>query len=156
VTREEAQRAVLAALVHTSEREVHWLLLSDQKLFGRGSAAQWLQPLDNQPDLAEAIDAFCARFARLQDTLGDKLLPRALGVLREPVRGFLDNLQRAERAGLIGSSVSFVAARDLRNRFAHDYTSRLEVLATLLDEAHGLVPFLVDTQQALAARLRAA
>jgi len=35
--------------------------------------------------LAERLDAFAARFARLQDTAGDKLLPALLTWLGEPV-----------------------------------------------------------------------
>lgn len=154
MTGEEARQAAVAALIHASERELHWLMVSDRKLFASGAASQWIEPLEARPELAESIDAFCARFARLQDTLGDKLLPRALMQLREPVRGFLDNLQQAERAGLVSTASEFVAARDLRNRFAHDYSDKLEALAQLLDAAHALVPFLARTQTALAAALR--
>lgn len=154
MTQDEARRAALDELLHISDRELHWLLISDNKLFGNAPAVQWMRPLDAEPDLAEAIDAFCARFSRLQDTLGDKLLAIALKTLREPTGGFLDNLSRAERAGLVPSERQFVAARDLRNRFAHDYSSKPAVLASLLDEAHALVPVLADTQRRLADVLR--
>lgn len=87
MTQDEARRAALDELLHVSERELHWLLISDSKLFGTAPAAQWMRPLDAEPDLAEAIDAFCARFSRLQDTLGDKLLVLALKAIREPTGG---------------------------------------------------------------------
>lgn len=154
MTRDEAERAVLAELVYVSERELHWLSLSDAKLFRSGAASQWMRPLDADPDLAEAIDAFCARFARLQDTLGDKLLPRALALKQERVGAFLDNLHAGERAGFIGSVDDFRIARRLRNRLVHDYSSQPALLAQLLDEAHGLVPFLAHTQNQLADVLR--
>ena len=118
-------------------------------------ALQWMQALDEAPDLAESIDAFCARFGRLQDSLGDKLLPRALTAQQERVGGFLDNLQTAQRLGWISDTVDFVASRKLRNRLVHDYSQDLEALAALLDEAHALVPFLAQTQARLAAVLAA-
>jgi hypothetical protein len=36
----------------------------------------WVQKLAQQPELAEKVEAFASRFARLQDHLGDTLLPR--------------------------------------------------------------------------------
>jgi len=36
------------------------------------------QDLENNIELAERVEAFVARFGRLQDTLGDKLLPTLL------------------------------------------------------------------------------
>jgi len=45
--------------------------------------------------LAERLDAFVARFARVQDTAGDKLLPVLLQRVGEPVGSALDNLDRA-------------------------------------------------------------
>jgi len=70
--------------------------------------------------------------------------------------GVGQQVQRAERADLISSATEFIAARDLRNRFAHDYTNKPAALAALLDAAHDLVPFLARTQQRLAAALGAA
>ena len=125
------------------------------QLFGKASAASWMVPLDDMPDLAESIDAFCTRFGWLQDTLGDKLLPKALAAQQERTGGFLDNLQAAERSGLVTSSIDFVAARKLRNRLVQDYSENIEALAVLLDEAHHLVPFLAQTRAQLAAVLRA-
>lgn len=43
------------------------------------------------------------RFGRLQDTLGDKLLPLLLSLLGEKVSSAIDNLDRAERLGFIES-----------------------------------------------------
>ena len=55
--------------------------------------------LSADQDLAERVDASVARFGRLPDTLGDKLLPRLLGWLAEPVGPAIDNRARAERLG---------------------------------------------------------
>jgi hypothetical protein len=50
-----------------------------------------LANLDANPELALKIEAFASRFARLQDTLGDKLLPSWLKQLGEPVGAAIDN-----------------------------------------------------------------
>ena len=39
------------------------------------------------------VEAFVSRFCRLQDTLGDKLLPALLKALGEPDRALLINLE---------------------------------------------------------------
>jgi hypothetical protein len=77
--------------------------------------------LSADQDLAERVDAFVARFGRLPDTLGDKLLPRLLGWLAEPVGPAIDNLARAERLGLIRSGEEQIEARPLRNFMIHGY-----------------------------------
>lgn len=43
--------------------------------------------------------SYVSRFARLQDTLGDKLLPQLLRALGEKTASTLDNLNVAERLG---------------------------------------------------------
>ena len=61
-------------------------------------------PADPLPSaLSERLDAFVARFARLQDSLGDKLLPALLRALAEPVGAALDNLNVGERLGWFDS-----------------------------------------------------
>ena len=76
------------------------------------------------------LDAFSARFARLQDTAGDKLLHSLLTCLGEPVGSVLDNLDLAARLGLLATtSDDWIAARNLRNRMVHEYIRVPEVLA---------------------------
>ncbi|WP_018716289.1 hypothetical protein [Arhodomonas aquaeolei] len=50
------------------------------------------------------MEAFVSRFAHLQDTLGDKLLPAYLAALGERKGALLDNLDRAERLELVPSA----------------------------------------------------
>ena len=87
----------LAAVV---TRESHYLAQTDQRLFARAFGAAEVLTLAANPDLAERVDAFVARFGRLQDTLAGGLLPRLLEAMLEPVGSTLDNLYRAERLGL--------------------------------------------------------
>jgi len=99
--------------------------------------------------LAERLDAFAARFARLQDTLGDKLLPALLTRLGEPVSSVLDNLDRAARLGLLEQpSETWIAVRAMRNRMVHEYIRNPDLLAQAVNEAHQAVPMLVQLGEA--------
>jgi hypothetical protein len=95
--------------------------------------------------LAERLDAFAARFARLQDTAGDKLLPALLTRLGEPLGSVLDNLDRASRLGLLPQrSETWLAARTLSSRMVHEYIRNPAVLAEAVNAAHEQVPMLVE------------
>lgn len=68
-----AQR--LQFLTRVVRKECQHLAATDQRLFiGMFTLAQAAR-LEEDPDLAERVEAFVGRFGRLQDTVGDKLLP---------------------------------------------------------------------------------
>jgi uncharacterized protein YutE (UPF0331/DUF86 family) len=71
--------------------------------------------------LAEKVEAFASRFARLQDHLGEKLLPRFAALVGEPSRTLLDTLAFAERAQVLSDAQAFIAAGRLRNALVHEY-----------------------------------
>ena len=102
--------------------------------------------LGDDIDDAERVEAFVARFSRLQDTLGDKLLPALLLALGEPVGAVIDNLDRAERLGFVASADDWLATRRLRNRMVHEYVEDPAVLAESLRQGHALVPMLLDVE----------
>lgn len=103
------------------EREAKHLQYTYQKIVGKGLVLDWVNKLADQPDEAELVDAFVARFARLQDTLADKLIPRFAALLGENPKSFIDTLSFAERQGWIDNGDDFIAARRLRNRLVHEY-----------------------------------
>ena len=145
----DAARARLAFLLETVALEAEHLQATDQRLFAEAFTAERAATLRADAMLAERLDAFIARFARLQDTAGDKLLPALLARLGEPVASVLDNLDRAARLGLLAqSSETWIAARALRNRMVHEYIRKPELLAEAVNQAHGAVPMLVDFVQA--------
>jgi hypothetical protein len=96
------------------------------------------------------VEAFVARFGRLQDTLGDKLLPRLLEWLAEPIGPAIDNIARAERLGLIRSGEAWIEARQLRNFMIHEYVRDASRLASALNQGHASVPLLVEAASAMA------
>ena len=133
----------LRFLLETVALESQHLCDTDKRLFAQAFTAERAASLRADPLLSERVDAFAARFARLQDTAADKLLPTLLLRLAEPVGSVLDNLDRAARLGLLTqSSDEWVAARALRNRMVHEYVRDPAVLAAALTEAHEAVPML--------------
>ena len=110
---------------------------------------RWLDAVEQNADLTERLDAFVSRFCRLQDTLGDKLLPAYLSMQLEPIGTVLDNLNRAEKLGLIASVADWIEARSLRNSLVHEYTEDVELLRQSILRALELVPMLETVTQKL-------
>jgi hypothetical protein len=98
----------LRFLAETVLAEAALLMSTDARLFSVPMTPERAESLRADQDLAERVDAFVARFGRLQDTLGDKLLPRLLEWLAEPVGPAIDNLARAERLDLIRSGEEWI------------------------------------------------
>lgn len=139
----EASRERLRFLPETVELEAQSLQDTDRRLFAEPFTAVRALSLRADPMLAERLDAFSARFARLQDTAGDKLLPVLLSRMGEPVGSVLDNLDRAARLGLLAQpSEDWLAARALRKRMVHEYVRDPAVLAEALNQAHQAAPML--------------
>ena len=119
---------------------------------GRGKAGG-IKIADN-PEEAERVEAFVGRFGRLQDTLGDKLLPVYLNALGELPGSAVDNLDRAERWELIPSVDDWLTARKLRNQMVHEYIEDPEVLASALQSGHEFVPTLLLVAENLIAAMK--
>ena len=83
--------------------EMEHLEYTDEQLFKTPFTQQKAESLKTDKALAERVDAFVGRFSRLQDTIGDKLLPCLLEAMNEKQSAFLDNLDRAEKLGQLES-----------------------------------------------------
>lgn len=106
---EHAQAAILAlALVH---KEAGHLGYSQSTLFALPIDLSWVQSLGNHPEVADKVEAFISRFGRLQDHLGDKLLPRFAALVGENSKTLLDTLAIAEKTDLLVSADAFIAAQ---------------------------------------------
>jgi len=121
-------------------KECRHLVVTDQRLFGTPVTDQRATQLDVDPDLAERVEAFVGRFGRLQDTVGDKLLPLLLDALGERPAAVIDNLDKAERLKLTDSADAWMAMRKLRNPMVHEYVEDLVILASALQTGHDFVP----------------
>lgn len=146
--------ARLRFLARVVEKESRHLSETDARLFAEPFTRERVESLEGDPVLAERVDAFVGRFARLQDTVGDKLLPAVLTVLGETPGAAIDDLDRAERFGWLQSVDVWMTARQLRNRMVHEYVESPELLADALNTGHELVPLLTATGQAIVEELQ--
>ena len=146
-----------ACLQHLAQavlsRSAH-LQTTDRCLFGRPFSVERAQQLDADAELSKRVDAFVARFRRLQGTLGDRLIPALLTALREPLGAVIDNLHRAERLGWLDSTDEWLSTRKLRHQMIHAYIKDSAILASALQAGHGQVGRLIATTNALLLELQ--
>jgi hypothetical protein len=143
----------LQFLVRVVRKECRHLATTDSRLFGVPFTLQQVERLEADPDLAERVEAFVGRFGRLQDTVGDKLLPQLLGALGEKLSSALDNLDRAERLGLLKSADEWMTMRSLRNQMIHEYVEDPVLLANALQTGHSFVLELITTADRMIAEI---
>jgi hypothetical protein len=81
------------------------------------------------------LDQMLFRFGRLQDAIGQRLLPAILRAGQEwrDDETFLDKLHRLEKLGAIPSASDWVQLRDLRNNAMHEYPDHPELNAANLN-----------------------
>lgn len=133
----------LEFLSRVTEKECKHLLDTDHRLFGNLFTIEDAKKIEADPILAERLDAFVGRFSRLQDTVGDKLLPALLSALGETPGPAIDNLDKAEKFGFIESADGWMEMRRLRNQMVHEYIEDLAVLCSALRSGHVFVTVLV-------------
>lgn len=84
----------LLSLLEVVRREANWLRRAERRLFAYPLDKAWFTGLEQDDAAAETLEAFVSRFARLQDNLGDKLIPACLRALAERTGSAPDNLSR--------------------------------------------------------------
>lgn len=69
------------------------------------------------------LDQFAYRYTRLQDDMGARLMPAVLKALGEDIAPMsaIDRFVRLEQLGWLNSADDWLALRQVRNQFAHDY-----------------------------------
>lgn len=135
----------LRFLARIAEKEARHLIQTAHRLSAIPFTPERVAELEDSLDLAERVDAFVGRFGRVQDTIGDKLLPVLLAALGERLAAVIDNLDRTERLSLIPSAEHWMKLRKLRNQTVYDYMEDPRVLAEALQSANAFVPVLIGT-----------
>lgn len=133
--REEVER--LGRLLALVAREDEHLLAVRQRLLGDDcdvSEARAEALLADATGI-DRLESFGAKFARMQDTVVDKLTPALLRAAGESVFAAIDNLGRLERLELVESADDWIAMRRLRNRLVHEYIEHPADLASELTRA---------------------
>jgi len=139
----------LKFLQRVVEKEIHHLNYSALKVFNQPFNVERAKQLNTNEELAEQVEAFTSRFSRLQDTLGDKLLPTWLDVLEEKTAVAIDNLDKAEKIGVLPSVELWLELRQLRNQMIHEYIEDLDVLVDALQAAYKHLNFIIGVANAI-------
>jgi len=148
----DGEKARLQMLQETAKLELLHLQQTNQRLFAQPWPQEAMAKKMLDIDFAERVDAFVARFGRLQDLLGDKYLPAWLRAVQEPVGTALENLDRAEKLGLVQSADDWISVRKLCNQLVHEYVGRMDILHSALFQANDQVGLLAFTANQLAER----
>ena len=101
--------ARLARVLDLVDREARHLA-EVTRFFGDAEAIdrQWLERQLAVPEGIDRLESFGAKFSHLQDTLSDKLLPLFLRAAGEVPGTAVENLNRAERLGIIRDTPGMV------------------------------------------------
>lgn len=118
-----------------AEREASHLQYTYRTLYREPVSLAWVEALVEREDLAEKIDAFVGRFGRLQDQLGEKLLPAFARLVGGQPKSLLDVIAFSERMGWLDNAEDFVGARRLRNLLVHEYTTEPQLFLDALEAA---------------------
>lgn len=137
---------IVEQLVRITAKEVRYLERTVNRLQNANIDLAWVESLENNDEHSEMLDAFVSRYGRLQDTLGDKLLPALLRLNLERTGSQLDNLLRAEKLGWIESTQDWIEYRELRNRLVHEYMESASDLLSALQQALQSAHKLGETQ----------
>jgi len=146
MTTSQDQQFILAQLIRVTAKEVRYLKRTADRLRSLDIDIFWVESIESNDEHSEMLDAFVLRYGRLQDTLGDKLLPAILRASLEKTGAQLDNLLRAEKLGWIDSAQAWIELRELRNRLVHEYIESADDLLSALQQALEGVHILTETQ----------
>lgn len=137
------------------EADRHAAALSDALIEWDAATIISLVQLEQDRLLLRLADQLLFRFTKLQDAMGERLLPATLQQLAEPFEDWpmRDRLNRLEKLGFLNVD-DWLRWRDLRNRLAHEYPDQVELrFATLkasVAAAHELIAAYRHWRQRLA------
>ena len=118
----------------------------------RGALAEWLVRPVQEWAVIEAdshavrlLDQIIYRFSKLQDAVGERLVPATLGIQGESIDDWPmnDRLHRLERLGYLDAK-QWVVWRAIRNSLSHEYPDAMQWRWAVIQQA------LIAAQQLLA------
>ena len=116
----------LAAALWEADR--HAQILQEALGEWRADPATGWEALDADRLKIRLVDQLLFRFTKLQDALGERLIPATLGLLQEPFEAWpmRDRLNRLEKLGFLDVT-QWLDWREIRNRLAHEYPDQPEL-----------------------------
>jgi len=139
--------STLSLVLELGDREAAHLMAVRKRFFDTCAAGtvpeEWLEQKLSTPEGIDQLESFGWKFGRLQDTIMDKILPRCLLLMGEKAGAAIDNLNRAERIGLVNDGDEWLEMRRLRNLLVHEYLPSTRRMAEVLQRARELTGELV-------------
>jgi len=125
--------------IYLSQCALHVTVLDE----GLAEARVWM-PLSADTSIGKEMlrvfDQIAYRFAKLQDSMGEKVLPLILELAQETVPAnatFTEKLNRLERIGAIPSADEWKRFRAVRNALAHEYPDDPELRTSAINRFLG-------------------
>lgn len=144
---EHAQNARQA--LELARKEAGHLAYTHRTLFDQRIDLSWVESLNHRDDLSEKVDAFVSRFGRLQDHIGEKLIPRFAALVGEAPITMIDTLVFAEKIGWLEDAERFFGARKLRNLLVHEYLTDPALFLESLQTADRAARMLLSIVEAI-------
>lgn len=139
----------LIFLSRVVKKEIKHLKYSAKKLFATEFNIERAKLLAHDDELAEQLEVFTSRFCRLQDTVGDELLPTWLSILNERTKTAIDNLDKAEKIGVLPSVELWLELRQIRNQMVHEYIEDLDVLVNAVQTSYQQIGFIITVAESI-------
>lgn len=114
-----------------------------------------LERIEQDSALMRLADQLVFRFTKLQDAMGERLMPATLAYLAEPYedRPMRDRLNRLEKLGYLDLR-DWLHWRDLRNQLAHEYPDQAEQRLQTLQATVTAATHLMATYRAWLQKLK--
>ncbi len=144
MTLEAGLKERLVFLMRVIKKEQNHLAYSQGQLFKSDFNIAKAQELEVNQELSQILEAFNGRFFRLQDMVGDKLLPAWLSAVKDKPSTAIDNLDKAEKLGLLTSSDEWFELRHIRNQMVHEYIEDIEQLVKAVHAANNGIVLIND------------
>jgi len=136
------------------EAERHMETLKEALAEWHRSPAATREALEADRAKVRVVDQLLFRFTKLQDAVGERLVPATLAVLHEPYEAWpmRDRLNRLDKLGYLNVA-DWLTWREIRNRLAHEYPDLPEVrfaaLVAAIDAAQSLTGLCLDWRKRL-------
>ena len=104
------------------EADRHVDTLSEAITEWKGEEIQSLAQFEQDKSLLRLLDQLLFRYTKLQDAVGERLIPATLAHLQEPFEAWpmRDRLNRLEKLGYL-NTLQWMKWREIRNHLSHEY-----------------------------------
>jgi len=126
------------------EADRHIETLSEAIAEWNGAAIQSVAQLEQDKATLRLLDQLLFRYTKLQDAVGERLIPATLAHLQEPFEAWSmrDRLNRLEKLGYL-DALQWMKWREIRNHLSHEYPAsedeRFAAIAAAIKAAEELL-----------------